>query len=109
MEMWKQFNKENYGRETIQTGEGFVVFKVFNDGSAYIHIMYVLPSFRRSDVATKLEQQIIKEYNVTCLTFYVDLTSDNKEESMKAILASGYKVDKLFSDKMTFYKKVANG
>ena len=104
--MWKHFHEENYGRKTIETDKGFVVFEIYEDNSAYIHIMYIKPEYRNKKIGSHLMDQITKEYGVKCFTCYVDLTSKEPEKALVPILLNGFKIDKVFSDKIVLYRKV---
>jgi len=102
--MYKAFQKEQFGRETIEQDEGFIVYNYYEDGSLYIHILYVKPEVRNTGIGYKLEQILIDKYAPKEIYCYVDLTSDNPELSMQAILGVGYKVWQSNNEKIVFKK-----
>lgn len=92
--MYHEFAKEQFNRETIEIEDrGFITFNNYDDGSCYIHILYVKPQFRSSGIGRKLEQMIIDKYKPHTLYSYVDMISSNPEISLQAILGGGYSID----------------
>lgn len=104
--MHSDFQREMYGRETIETEKGFIVFNVYEDKSAYIHQLYVKPEFRKKGSGHELEMEIVKKYKVTKLACYVDCTSDNPEQSLLAILNVGYKITNINGLNIELYKEL---
>ena len=104
--MWKEFQKEQFNRETLECEEGFVTYSIYDDGSCYIHIMYVSPKYRSLGIGKRLEQILIKKHNLTSLSCYVDLTSQKPEISLRAIIGAGYKVVSASSEKIVLTKVI---
>ncbi len=102
--MYKAFQKEQFGRETIELDEGFITYSCYEDSSLYIHILYVKPEVRSKGVGQKLEQLLINKYAPKEIYCYVDLTSVNPEISMQAILGVGYKLWQSNNEKIVFKK-----
>ena len=51
--MFSKFNEEQFGRETITLEDkGFITFKVYDDKSIYIHILWVDPKYRGDNIGS---------------------------------------------------------
>lgn len=106
--MWKEFQEEQFDRQTIELDEGFITYNTYEDNSLYIHILYVKPEYRSKGVGAKLERMLIELHNPNCLYCYVDLTSRDPDISLQAILGVGYNIDSVNPEKIVL-KKVING
>lgn len=104
--MWKDFQEEQFDRKTIETHEGFITYNIYQDESAYIHILYVKPEFRSAGIGKKLEDMIIEKHKPNCLYCYVDLQSKNPEVSLQAIIGVGYKIKSASSEKVVLSKDI---
>lgn len=104
--MQEDFQREMYGRETINTEKGYILFNVYEDGSAYIHQLYIKPEYRKSGAGHELEMEIVRKYGVNKLACYVDCTSNNPEQSLLAILNVGYKIVNINGSNIEFFKEL---
>ena len=103
--MYKAFQKEHYGRDTLNTDKGFIVYEHFDDGSLYIHVLFIKQEFRSRGSAKELEQILIDRFNPSSLHCYVDTTGKNPEQSMQAILGVGYKIQDVTNDRIILKKE----
>ena len=105
--MYAEFTKEQFNRETIEIeNRGFIVFNNYDDGSCYIHILYVKPQFRSSGIGKKLEQMVINKYKPHTLYSYVDMKSINPEVSLQAIIGAGYKIEQTTEQSIVLKKEL---
>lgn len=107
--MWKQFQEEMYSRKLIEIKEGFMLYSYFKDNTAYIHVAYVKPEFRGNEIVRKMEKILLEKHNPKSIACYVDLTANNPELSLIAIVKAGYKIINSTPDKVVLYKEVNNG
>lgn len=104
--MQDKFQEEMYGRKTLETDRGYLLYSVFDDGSLYIHQAYVKPEFRNKGAVTKMERQLIEKYGIKLLACYVDCTSRNPEQSLLSILQAGYKINRINENSIELFKEV---
>lgn len=104
--MWKEFQEEQFNRKTIESDKGFITYNIYDDNSAYIHVLYVKPQYRSSGEAANLENILIDKHKPSCLYCYVDLTSNNPEISLQAIIGVGYQIEKTTLDKIVLRKEI---
>lgn len=94
MKMFADYIKERGGKDCIYSDKGFATYS-FNESSCYIEEIYVTPEFRKSGEASHLTDEIAKEaqergYNI--LTGSICPTANGSTESLKALLAYGFKL-----------------
>lgn len=104
--MYSDFQKEMYGRDTLHTEHGFVVYKAYEDMSLYIHAIYVKKSRRDLKIGSEMVDHIVESTKCNKIYSYVDLTTENPELSIKAHLGYGFKVHKATQDSMSFVKEI---
>ena len=92
MELYANYCKEMYGRDIITDEYGFIVYTAFEDDSLYIHSVYVTEEKRGTNYYTYLEDKVISKEEPTSIFCYVDLTTKNPTQSLKAILKAGYEI-----------------
>jgi len=79
MELYAAFQKELYGRKVIWDDNGFITYEPLEDGSMYLHSIYIKPEKRLKGAASVLIEKVVFEENPTSLSSYIDTTSKNKE------------------------------
>ena len=62
--MYKDFNKEQFDRDTLECDEGFIIYSKYPDNSIYIHILYVKPEYRKKGTGSGLEQKLIDKFDL---------------------------------------------
>lgn len=92
MKLYKEYCKEMYGREVLSEDKGFIVYTSFEDNSLYIHSVYVTEDMRGTNYYRELENKLIQQEKPTSIYCYVDLTTNNPTQSLKAILKAGYEI-----------------
>lgn len=103
--MYKEFQKEQFNRDTIEVDNGFVTYNYYpEDHSLYIHIIYVKPEHRNEDISYNLELALIEKYSPKEIYCYVDFSSENPELSLIAILKRKYKICSSNNEKMILRK-----
>lgn len=99
------------GAEVIQNNDGFVIYWL-SEQEAYVEIVYIKPSARRTNAATKLTksvENIARSSGLQYLTTTVNLNKGNPEVSTMAILRYGFKILKADEDAIYFGKELKNG
>lgn len=91
--LWAKYLKERLDQDTLEYDGGFVVYKVLD---THIHIleMYVEPKKRRQKLAWKMADimaQLAKNLKRNKLLCNVYLSANGCDQSLKAILAYGFK------------------
>ena len=104
MKMYAEYCKEMYGRDVLVDEHGFIVYKLYEDNSLYIHAIYVDKEKRQKGYGRYLEEKIINKEKASSVYCYVDLTTDNPELSLKSILMGGYTVHSSNSETIVLKK-----
>ncbi len=104
--MWKAFQEEQFNRITLEEDYGFITYELFEDNCAYIHILYVKPEHRSTNLGGQLEDMIIEKHNIKNIYCFVDLMSNSPEQSLNCIFKNGYKIDVASVDKIILKKIV---
>jgi predicted GNAT family acetyltransferase len=94
MKMFADYIKERGGKDIVYSDKGFATYS-FNESSCYIEEIYVVPESRKSGEASRLTNEIAeiaKERGYKMLTGSVCPTANGSTESMKALLAYGFKL-----------------
>ncbi len=104
--MYKEVQKELYDRDVYETEHGFIVYQAFEDGSLYLHLLYVKDNLRGNGVGTQIVDEVVELTKSKVLISYVDLTTKNPELSIKAHLGYGMKIRKSDETSITFYKEL---
>lgn len=108
LSLYSDYILERENRECIEDPEGFVTFKVFGK-ECYIQDIYIVPLKRRSNKATELATQvevIAKERGCTIITGSVCPSAKNSTDSIKVLIAYGFKLMKSEPDLIWFAKEV---
>lgn len=106
MDMYNRYCKEMYGRDVLVEEHGFIVYKIYEDNSLYIHAIYVDKDKRKEGYGRYLEQKVINKENPSSVFCYVDLTTNNPELSLKSILMGGYNIHNTTSETIILKKNV---
>ena len=108
--MRRAFDKEQYDRDSIEIdGEGYVTYNKYDDGSVYVHHMFVTKEKRNKGIGKKLEMLLVKKENPTAIHAYVDLRAKFPEGSLLAFIMAGYKIEGATSEKILINKSFSNG
>jgi GNAT superfamily N-acetyltransferase len=111
IDMFKMYNKERLGYETLVTDKGFATFEIEADaGEVYIVDIYVLPEHRKSGEASKMSEAIClfakKSHGCNSLRGTVDFTLPTASDSMAVLLAHGMKFSHIDDSLMVFIKEI---
>ena len=108
MRLYTDYCKEMYGRDVIAYEHGFIVYKLYTDNSLYIHAIYVDEDKRGTDYYRRLEYSALKETQPDSVYCYVDLTTVNPDQSLRAIMKAGYKIWKSTPESIMLLKELKN-
>lgn len=92
--MYAKYIKEREGKEIIEDEYGYATFAMFPD-HCYVEDVFVLPEFRKSGYASGYIDkvcEIMKTRNIRKIFVSVDPRANGSTESMKIILAYGFKL-----------------
>lgn len=92
--LFGDYIKEREGKRIIEEDYGFVVYQIFND-QCYIEDIFIEKQCRRAGLASELADEVVlkaKECGCKTLLGSVVPTANGATESMKALLAYGFKV-----------------
>ena len=103
--MRKQFDKEQYDRDSIDIeGKGYVTYNKYDDGSLYVHHMFVTKEKRNQGIGKELEMLLLEKENPIAIHAFVDLDAKNPHLSLLAFIQAGYKINGASNGKIFIYK-----
>lgn len=106
--MYLDYVKEREGFETLETEQGFAIFKV-NGEECYIKDIYVKKEFRKENYASLMADKIAAEAKAEGCKFLagsVSLECGDPTASIQVLLAYGFKVYKFHSSLLWFVKQL---
>lgn len=106
MNLYAEAQAEMYGRSVISNNDAFIVYKLNEDKSLYVHTIYTRKESRKLGKGNELLQDLIKALNPVGLLGYVDLTTSNPELSISTHLHYGAKIIKSSPEALVFYKEL---
>ena len=101
MSLYGEYIKEREGKGIVESEVGFATYIFNTDNSCYIVDIYVKPEHRRTRAAYSLGEQIAfiaKERGCNKLYGSVVPSLKNSTESLKFLIACGFKLDKCQND-----------
>jgi GNAT superfamily N-acetyltransferase len=106
MSLFGDYIKEREGKEIIECQHGFMTY-IFNldRGDCYIEDCYVAPGHRLRGIGSTLLNSLIAHASAKgCKTLTTSIRPSTKgaTDSMKAILAAGFKLMAAFQDAIFF-------
>ncbi len=93
MSLYGQYIKERLGKEIVENENGFATYYYVDDG-VYIEDIFVIKEARKSNVASKLADEIAdiaKNKGVKKMYGTVVPTATGSEVSLKVLMAYGFK------------------
>jgi acetyltransferase (GNAT) family protein len=109
MSLYAEYIKERRNHGCLETEDGFATFEYVTDKIVYIIDLYVVPSKRKSNIASNLADEICrvaKEAGKTQLLGSVDLQSIGAQDSIKVLLAYGMKISHAEKNALYFIKDI---
>jgi ribosomal protein S18 acetylase RimI-like enzyme len=106
--LYAKYLKEREDTETYEIEEGFITYSITGE-ECYIQTIYVMPDFRRLDIATRMADYVTKKAKLAGCTFLsgtVDPTTNGATESMRALLYYGFKLNSLKDGAIILVKKI---
>jgi len=101
-----QYIKEREGFDSIVTDNGFASYLISGE-ECYIKDIWVSPDYRKSNIAASMADQIAEHAKLMCckyLTGTVCPTTNNSTESVKVLLAYGFKLHSSINNGIYFRK-----
>jgi ribosomal protein S18 acetylase RimI-like enzyme len=95
MSLFGQYIQEREDKCIIESDIGFATYS-FSDAGVYIQDIYVHPEHRKSGEASRLANEIAviaKEKGLTKMYGSVVPSANNSTDSLKVLLAYGFKLD----------------
>ena len=108
MSLYKDYIKERENRECIESEDGFITYKFFGT-ECYIIDLYVIPSKRKSSIASQMADQverIAKDRGCKVLTGSVCPSTNNSTQSIQVLISYGFKLIKSEHDLICFAKEI---
>jgi hypothetical protein len=95
MNMYFEFVKDQYDRESIETDYGFSTYSIIDSTTCHIHNFYIRPEMRGdmcgADLLfSKLLMQLPS--TITMITCHIDLAAKDPERKLRAFLKRGFKI-----------------
>lgn len=100
MSHWAEYLKETRGIETLETDLGFATY-LFNGDTCYIQDIWVKPEVRKQHAASAIANEIKAiaiEKGSKWLMGTVNATFKDPTTSAKALLAYGFKIDRVLEN-----------
>jgi hypothetical protein len=111
MKKYAQYLKEKYNRKLVESKNGFIDYEIFDDGSMYIHTLYVDPKGRdeKASEGQMLEEYIIQKENPWVVYCDIDKQSNRWQSVVKLFMrVKKYKIEKEDEYKVVMYKELRN-
>lgn len=111
MSLWAEYKRERENVETLERENGFITYKIFKD-ECYIIDLYVRPDFRRTYLASNMADEVAalaKKQGCKFITGSVDTRANACTDSIKILLAYGFKLLKSEGFMIYFIKELSNG
>lgn len=108
--MYVDYIKERTNKDCIYSDKGFATFS-FNESSCYIEDIYIKPEFRKSGEASRLADEITeiaKQKGYSILTGSVCPSGNGSTNSLKALLAYGFKLVSCTHDFIVLSKEIGS-
>lgn len=108
MNPWARYLNERYGHESIEEDWGFVTYKIVPPFIA-LEDLYIVPEQRQRGAGTKALKKIEdigRAHQATHVWAQVQLMDRGSTESMKAILAVGFKMIEAQNNRIVLHKEI---
>lgn len=109
MSLWADYLREKTHDSILETAEGFATYRYPNEKTVYIVDIYVRPASRRTNSASNMADQIVKEAKMRgCSRLWGSVvpSSRGSTESVQVLLAYGLKLDSCMADFILFSKEI---
>tara|TARA_R110000764_G_scaffold87086_2_gene167862 strand:- start:447 stop:767 length:321 start_codon:yes stop_codon:yes gene_type:complete len=106
--MWLDYVRERMPmKNVIEMEEGFAIYyNIEAESAVYIEEIYIKPQFRRSDIASSLMRDIIKESVMPYMLGSIDVSTEGKTASLKGMLKAGFEPYRTEGNLMFFRKEL---
>jgi ribosomal protein S18 acetylase RimI-like enzyme len=107
MSLFADYIAEREDKSIIESDDGFATYKIFDNGECYLQDIYVVPSQRKSGLATIMTDRVVeiaKEHGCKTLIGSVCVDDQNCTRNMKVFLAYGMQIHKIIGT-VIFLKK----
>jgi len=108
MSNYADYIKEREGSRTIEDEHGFLTFKILED-CVFIQDLYIRPESRRMLYASEYADHVTslaKELGHDKIVTSVDLNALNANQSLKVIMAYGFKLYYLEANEIYLFKEI---
>jgi len=106
LDQYLKCQKELYDRDSMVFDAGFIVYKLFEDKSIYLHLLYIEEDKRTQGLGTRLTDQLLAHTKAETAYSYIDTTTKNPETSLLAHLMYGFKIYSIEGNSINLiYKK----
>lgn len=110
MSLYANYLREKTTDQIMETDHGFATYRFLKDQNAvYIVDIYVLPEFRKSNVASSMADAIVKaakEDGYKKLVGSVIPSNKNSTDSLLVLLAYGMSLESSSNDFIVFGKEI---
>lgn len=109
--LYAQYIRERENKDIIESDKGFATFKTFHNGECYLQDLYVVPSERKTGLATEMANKIVeiaKERGCNTLIGSVSTEDQHATKNLKIFLNYGMEIYKIVGT-MIFLKKNIQG
>lgn len=113
MSMYANYLLEKTNDKILETDKGFLTYRYLPDKNAvYIVDIYVMPDFRRDNVASTMADMVVDEARqkgFTKLIGSVVPSAKNSTASLRVLLGYGMRLESSTTDFIVFEKEISNG
>lgn len=109
MQFFHDYFREKRGCEVLQTEHGFCAYRLISDVNLFFDEFYIHPDFRGQKLAWKLlsaMEEVALAKSCTTVSCTVQSGHALATDTMKAILAGGFKFKGFDQDKNLYFEKV---
>lgn len=103
--LYAQYIAERENKNIIETDYGFATYRFNKDKSVYIEEVYVKPEFRKQGYASLFVNEIVERSHEQGCNLVITTacpSANNSTDSVKAILAYGFKIKSSINDLIIF-------
>lgn len=90
--MWKDAQKELYDMDCYENEHGFILYKLYEDNSCYMKLIYLKKEHRGSGLALKLYKELCSQLPSPHIIGTVDTSASNSEKNLQIYLNLGAKI-----------------
>lgn len=107
MECMLEYFQEKYNTKVVKDNDGYILYNAYSDGSLYVRQFFIKKEARNKSKSRYYEQLLIEKEKPEIIYCDVDLTANDADHALMIILIGGYKIDKVYNDKIILCREIS--